>query len=141
TRDIAVTLTEGGGLFALDRNDGEFLWATPFPLDVPEFAISSIDPETGIVSINWEQVFKQEGETKTVCFWNTRSYWPTAYHPGTTSLYTAYIDACRELTTATRDTPERWRAVARPGSDPNALTGLAKSDLATGEVLRFNVGR
>src|SRR5690606_14316042 len=51
------------------------------------------------------------------------------------------IDACRELTTASADTPERWRAIARPGSDPNALTGLAKIDLRSGEVLRFNVGR
>ena len=141
TRDIAVTLTEGGGLFALDRNNGEFLWGTPFPFDVPEFAIAAIEPATGVVSINWDQVFKQPGETKTVCFWNTRSYWPTAYHPGTNSLYTSYIDACRELTTATADTPEAWRAVARPGSNPDALTGIAKIDLATGEVLRFNVGR
>ena len=36
-RDILVTLTEGGGLFAIDR-DGEFLWATPFPTDAPELA-------------------------------------------------------------------------------------------------------
>jgi hypothetical protein len=107
---------------------------------VPEFALSAIDGD-GTVHLNYEQVFKQAGETKTVCYWNTRSYWPTAYHPGTNSLYTSYIDACRELTTATADTPERWRAVARPGSDPAALTGIAKIDLATGEILRFNVGR
>jgi alcohol dehydrogenase (cytochrome c) len=141
TRDIAVTLTEGGGLFALDRTSGEFLWGTPFPFDVPEFAISTIDPATGVVHINWDQVFKQPGEHKTICFWNTRSYWPTAYHPGTNSLYTSYIDACRDLTTATEETPEKWSAVARPGSDPNALTGIAKIDMTTGEVLRFNVGR
>lgn len=141
TRDIAVTLTEGGGLFALDRDSGEFLWGTPFPLDVREFSISSIDPVTGIVHINWDQVFKQPGETKTVCFWNTRSYWPTAYHPGTNSLYTSWIDACRELTTATKEKPESWHVVGRPGGDPQALTGLAKIDLTTGEVLRFDVGR
>ncbi|MES2604991.1 MAG: PQQ-binding-like beta-propeller repeat protein [Pseudomonadota bacterium] len=139
--DLAVTLTEGGGLFVLDRANGEFLWGMPFPLDVPEFAISSIEPTTGAVTLNWDQVFKQSGETKIVCFWNTRSYWPTAYSPDTNSLYTSYIDACRELTTATPDKPESWRAVARPGSDPNALTGIAKIDLTTGEVLRFNVGR
>ncbi len=140
TRDISVNLTEGGGLFALDRATGEFLWGAPFPFDVPEFALSSIDAD-GTVHINYDQVFKEPGETKTICFWNTRSYWPTAYHPGTNSLYTSYIDACRELTTATDDTPERWRAVVRPGSDPNALTGIAKIDLSTGEVTRFNVGR
>lgn len=140
TRDISVNLTEGGGLFALDRTNGQFLWATPFPFDVPEFALASIDGD-GTVHINYDQVFKAAGETKTICFWNTRSYWPTAYHPGTNSLYTSYIDACRELTTATEDTSESWHAVARPGSDPSALTGIAKIDLSTGEVMRFNVGR
>ena len=31
--------------------------------------------------------------------------------------------------------------VPRPGSDPNALTGLAKINLSTGEILRFDLGR
>jgi len=31
--------------------------------------------------------------------------------------------------------------VPRPGSDPNALTGLAKINLSSGEILRFDVGR
>jgi alcohol dehydrogenase (cytochrome c) len=31
--------------------------------------------------------------------------------------------------------------VPRPGSDPKALTGLAKINLSTGELLRFDVGR
>jgi len=139
-RDVVVTLTEGGGLFAVDRNDGEFLWATPFPFDAPEFAISSIDPD-GTVHLNWDLVFKTPGERKTVCFWNTRSYWPTAYHPGTNSLYTSFIDNCREITSASEDGPGSWRVVARPGSNPDALTGLAKIDMQTGEILFFDVGR
>jgi alcohol dehydrogenase (cytochrome c) len=139
-RDIAVTLTEGGGLFALDRNDGTFLWATPFPFDVPELWLDSIDPRTGKVSIRSDLVFREPGETKVICFWNTRSYWPTAYHPGTNSLYTAYTDACRELQYASADDPGGWRVVPRPGSDPAALAGLAKIDLRTGEILRFDVG-
>src|SRR5690606_11463100 len=55
-RDIAVTLTEGGGLFALDRNDGSFLWANPFPFDVPEHWLDSIDPESGKVTIKSDLV-------------------------------------------------------------------------------------
>ena len=31
--------------------------------------------------------------------------------------------------------------VPRPGSDPKALTGIAKINLSTGEMLRFDVGR
>ncbi|MES2625810.1 MAG: PQQ-binding-like beta-propeller repeat protein, partial [Pseudomonadota bacterium] len=140
-RDIAVTITEGGGLFALDRNNGEFLWATPFPFDVPELWLDHIDPATGKVHIKEELVFKNPGDSKIICFWNTRSYWPTAYHPGTNSLYTSYIDACRQLNSATATAPESWRVVARPGADPAALTGLAKIDMATGEVVRFDMGR
>jgi PQQ-dependent dehydrogenase (methanol/ethanol family) len=140
-RDIAVTISEGGGLWALDRSTGEFLWATPFPYDVPEFGISHIEPETGTVHINWDLVFKEPGDRHTICFWNTRSYWPTAYHPGTNSLYTSYIDNCRDLTAPSENDRGSWRAIARPGSDPGALSGLAKIDLETGVVTRFNVGR
>ena len=139
-REMVVNVAEGGGIWALDRVTGEFLWATPFPFDTPAFAISAIDG-TGKVHLNWDLVFKKPGEQRIVCYWNTRSYWPTAYHPGTNSLYTSYIDACRELTSASAAGPGSWRVVPRPGSDPAALTGLAKIDLTTGEVLRFDVGR
>jgi hypothetical protein len=36
----------------LDRATGQFIWATPFPLDVPEFHISKIDVDTGRTHIN-----------------------------------------------------------------------------------------
>src|SRR6185503_5715547 len=72
---------------------------------------------------------------------NTRSYWPTSYSPATNSLYTSYIDNCRQLTTASPGKRESWKVVPRPGSDPNALSGLAKINLSTGEILRFDVGR
>ena len=86
-------------------------------------------------------MFKTPGETHTICYWNTRSYWPTAYSPSTNSLYTSYIDNCRELTTASPGKRESWKVVPRPGSDPKALTGLAKINLSTGEILRFDQGR
>ena len=86
-------------------------------------------------------MFKTPGETHTICYWNTRSYWPTAYSPTTNSLYTSYIDNCRELTTAGPANRGEGKVVPRPGSDPKALTGLAKINLSTGEILRFDVGR
>jgi alcohol dehydrogenase (cytochrome c) len=140
-RDMAVMVGEAGGVFELDRGTGQFLWATPFPYDDPRFVISSIDPKTGKTSINWDLVFKQPGEEHVVCYWNTRSYWPTAYSPVTNSLYVSYIDNCRDLTLAGPAGRGGWKVVPRPGSDPNALTGLAKINLSTGEMLRFDVGR
>ncbi len=140
-RDIAVMIGEAGGIFVLDRSNGQFLWANPFPYDDPNWVISDIDPKTGRTTINWNNVFKQPGERHVVCFWNTRSYWPTAYSPVTNSLYTSYIDNCRDLTTPGPAGRGEWHVVPRPGSDPNALTGLAKINLSTGEIMRFDVGR
>jgi alcohol dehydrogenase (cytochrome c) len=140
-RDVAVTVGEAGGVFELDRATGQFLWATPFPFDDPKFVISDIDVKTGKTSINWDQVFQKPGERHVVCYWNTRSYWPTAYDPETGSLYVSYIDNCRDLTLDGPAGRGSWTVVPRPGSDPNALTGLAKINLSTGEILRFDVGR
>ena len=140
-RDVVATIGEAGGVFVLDRETGKFLWATPFPFDDPNFVISGLDVKTGRTSINWDNVFKQPGDHHIICYWNTRSYWPTAYSPATNSLYTSYIDNCRDLTTAGPAGRGGWKVVPRPGSDPNALTGLAKINLSTGEILRFDMGR
>ncbi len=140
-RDVAVTVGEAGGVFELDRATGQFLWATPFPYDDPKFVISDIDVKTGKTSINWDLVFKQPGEEHVICYWNTRSYWPTAYDPETNSLYVSYIDNCRDLKLDGPQGRGAWSVIPRPGSDPNALTGLAKINLTTGEILRFDVGR
>ena len=140
-RDVTVTIGEGGGVFVNDRATGEFLWATPFPFDGPNFILSDIDVNTGKTKINWDNVFKTPGETHTICYWNTKSYWPMAYSPATNSIYTSYIDNCRELTTAGPNGRESWKVVQRPGGDPKALTGMAKINLSTGEITRFDVGR
>ena len=140
-RDVAVMIGEAGGIFVLDRDKGQFLWATPFPYDDPNFVISDIDVKTGKTSINWNIVFKEPGEHHVICYWNTRSYWPTAYSPSTNSLYTSYIDNCRDLTIAGPAGRGSWTVVPRPGSDPHALTGLAKINLETGDIVRFDVGR
>ena len=140
-RDVAVVIGEAGGVFALDRATGQFLWATPFPYDTPNWVISNIDVKTGKTQINWDMVFKKPGEQHTICYWNTRSYWPTAYSPNTNSLYSSYIDNCRDLTLAGPAGRGSWHVVQRPGGDPKALTGLAKINLSTGEILRFDVGR
>ncbi len=78
---------EGGGLFAIDRTNGQFLWATPFPFDSPNFLISNIDGKTGRVQLNKNVMLKEPGDRRVICSWNTRSYWPTAFHPRRNSLY------------------------------------------------------
>ncbi len=126
-RDVSVNISEGGGLSLIDRTTGQFLWATPFPFDTPYWAIKDIDPKTGAATINYDLVFKQPGETHTVCYWNTKSYWPAAYDPQTNSLYTSYIDNCREQTTAGPQGRGSWKVVQRPGGIRTRSPGWRRS--------------
>jgi alcohol dehydrogenase (cytochrome c) len=145
--DVAAMVGEGGGVFAIDRGTGQFLWATPFPYDAPNFLISSIDANTGKTSLNWDLVFKEPGEHHVICYWNTRSYWPTAYHPGLNSLFVPWVDNCLDMTSAVPArgdrpaTPERRVGLPRPGSKPDEFGGLARINMATGEIRHIYRGR
>jgi alcohol dehydrogenase (cytochrome c) len=135
--DVAAMVGESGIMFVLDRNDGKFLWAEPVPVDAPNLAISNIDPKTGATTINYDVVMKKPGDHHVICYWNGRSYWPTAYDPETNSLYTSYVDNCLDMTGTS--TSGNRHGVLRPGSDINAIAGLAKINLSTGEMLKFDV--
>ena len=138
-RDAVVAVGEGGGIWILDRATGEFLWAMPFPYDVPEFHISDIDVETGRTHINWDNVFLEDGERHLNCFHNTRSFWSTAYDPTRNALYIPFHDSCLDMT-ANAENPSGWGprvGVIRPGSDPDEFMGMAKVDLATGKIERI----
>jgi alcohol dehydrogenase (cytochrome c) len=100
-RDIVVNIGEGGGMFALDRSTGQFLWANPFPFDDPNFLISNIDPKTGRTTINWDLVLKEPGERHVICSYNTKSYWPMSYSPAKNAFYIPYVDDCLDMTRAT----------------------------------------
>ena len=146
-RDVAVMVGEGGGIFALDRGTGQFLWASPFPYDAPNFLISNVDGKTGKSTLNWDLVFKSPGERHVICYWNTRSYWPTAYHPGQNSLYVPWVDNCLDMTSAipaTGDKPavsEKRVGTPRPGSSPAEFGGLSKINMTTGEIRHIYKGR
>ncbi|MEO5926978.1 MAG: PQQ-binding-like beta-propeller repeat protein [Bryobacteraceae bacterium] len=131
-RDVVFAAGEPGGIFALDRMTGEFLWATPFPYDTPNFWLKDIDVNTGRTTLNKDLIFRTKGEEKTICFFNTRSYWPTAYSPLTNSMYVPYIDVCLDNVEG-----GKRESVPRPGADPQKLNGIAKINMETGEILHF----
>jgi alcohol dehydrogenase (cytochrome c) len=137
--DVAAMVGESGIMFVLDRNDGTFLWAEPVPVDAPNLAISNVDGKTGKTTINWDVVMKKPGDHHVICYWNGRSYWPTAYDPETNSLYTGYVDNCLDMTATT--TSGRRHGILREGSDINAIGGLAKINLSTGEMMKFDLQR
>ena len=143
TREIALMVGEGGGVWALDRLTGQFLWASPFPFDTPNFLISNIDGKTGRVELNKNVMFSGPQDRKVICYWNTRSYWPTAFHPGLNALYVPYVENCLDMTSAgpNRTPPERRVGIPRPGSDPNTWAGLMKIDASTGQMTPIYKGR
>jgi PQQ-dependent dehydrogenase (methanol/ethanol family) len=147
-RDVTVNAPEGGGLFVLDRSTGQFLWATPFPYDTPNFYLSKIDVETGITHINEKLlVSAYPGARNTVCYWNAKSFWSMAYHPGKNSLYIPFIDNCVDMQSATpagegqEAKPQVRTAILRPGGDPTKSAGLAKVNIATGEIERWHLNQ
>jgi alcohol dehydrogenase (cytochrome c) len=146
-RDVAVMVGEGGGIFALDRPTGRFLWASPFPYDVKNFIISSIDVKTGVTHLNTDLIFREPGQKHTLCFWNTRSYWPLAYHPGLNALYVPYVDNCLDMTSAIpaagdqAAVGEKRAGARRSGVDIEAFAGIGKINMSTGEITRFYTGR
>jgi alcohol dehydrogenase (cytochrome c) len=142
-RDVMVMIGEGGGLFVNDRSTGQFLWGHPFPFDTPDFLISNIDGRTGKVFLNKDKLFTGPSDRRLICYWNTRSYWPTAYHPGVNALFVPYVENCLEMTTAgPNGQPREQRGgKPRPGSDPNTWAGLMKVNMTTGEMKPIHVGR
>ncbi len=139
SRDIVVSVAESGGLWVLDRATGEFLWAMPFPEDIPDFNIADIDVNTGKTTINFDKVFKEDGDKTLVCFHNTRSYWPLAYHPGTNSLYVPYHDYCLTMQ-AEVASPTGYglrEGIVRPGVPLEKAHVLAKVNLTTGKITRL----
>jgi alcohol dehydrogenase (cytochrome c) len=135
-RDVVVTVAEGGGMFAIDQNNGDFLWARPFPYDDPNINMNDIDVKTGKTHINFDKVFKKDGDTIVGCYHNTRGLWAIAYHPGKNALYVPFQDQCVRMT-ANSKTKEGWgprAGIMRPGSDPQKYMNLGKLDLTTGEL-------
>ena len=138
-KDMVVAVGEAGGIFALDRENGQFLWASPFPYDVPEYDISSIDTDTGRVHINWDKILKKDGDRTVVCYHNVRSFWSTAYHPGKNALYVPFNDNCLDMT-ANAKNPQGFgprKGILRPGAKPEEYMGMARIDLSTGEMKRI----
>ncbi|MBF8270470.1 MAG: hypothetical protein HW386_2179 [Gammaproteobacteria bacterium] len=137
-RDVTVMIGEGGGIFVNDRGTGEFLWAAPYPFETEHASVSHIDTKTGQTFINKDVVLNQPGDQRLICYWNTVSYWPTAYSPRTNSLYATYIDNCLDMTRSKEGQSERRQLGRRPGYEREKAAGLAKINLETGEIMFFN---
>ena len=92
-----------GVVYTLDRQSGEFLWATPTVLQT---AVATIDGATGRVTTNPESVFEKKGDVRVVCpTANGGKNWQAgAYSPLTNTMFFPLQNTCAELT-ATLDKP------------------------------------
>jgi PQQ-dependent dehydrogenase (methanol/ethanol family) len=135
-QDVVITVAEGGGMFAVARDTGKFLWARPFPYDDPNLNMNVVDLKTGRTSVNADKLFKRDGDKIVGCYHNTRGLWQIAYHPGKNSLYVPFHDQClmMEAVHSSASGSGLRTGVIRPGADPKAYMGMAKIDVATGEM-------
>lgn len=144
TREVVVNVGEGGGIWMLDKHTGEFLWSTPFPFNVDNYFLSDIDVNTGRTYINRDLLVSgKPGDNRIICYFNTRSFWPTAYDPRKNALFVPYIRNCLDMTSEDRaaGTNERRVGSAEPGVPEDELNGLARVDLRTGEMTHWPSGR
>ena len=109
-----------GVVYTLDRETGEFLWATP---TVPQNVISSIDGLTGGVTENSEVVFTGLGQEVVSCpSWGGGKNWPAgAYSPLTNTMFYPLKQTCARVLSTMDGGLAIYRLAARfelpPGID------------------------
>ena len=109
-----------GVVYTLDRETGEFLWATP---TVAQNVISDIDGATGAVTENAELVFTGLGQEVLSCpSWSGGKNWPAgAYSPLTNTMYFPLQNTCARVLSTMEGGLPIYRLAARfqltPGTD------------------------
>jgi alcohol dehydrogenase (cytochrome c) len=109
-----------GVVYTLDRETGEFLWATP---TVAQNVINDIDGATGEVTENPELIFTALGQELLACpSWAGGKDWEAgAYSPLTHTMYFPLRNACQRLLTTTEGGNTTYALAARhqlaPGTD------------------------
>ena len=121
-----------GVVYTLDRQTGEFLWATP---TVPQNVISHIDGATGAVTENAEVVFTGLGQEVLACpTWAGGKDWEAgAYSPLTNTMYFPLRNTCARMLSTENPRGERELALTAGGQRPLAIYALAaRHQLAPG---------
>ena len=97
-----------GIVYTLDRETGEFLWATP---TIVQNVVSGIDGATGAVTENAELIFTAAGQTVLACPHASggKDWEAGAYSPRTNTMYMPLRNVC-----------SRMRAMAAPDEQDEA---------------------
>ena len=112
-----------GIVYTLDRETGEFLWATP---TITQNVISDIDGATGAVTENSELVFTSVGQEVLTCPHASggKDWEAGAYSPRTNAMYMPLRNVCARMLTLDPDNSEQnplysiaWRSQIAPQTD------------------------
>ena len=109
-----------GVVYTLDRETGEFLWATP---TIAQNVISHIDGATGVVSENPEVVFSGVGQEVFACpgAMGGKDWEAGAYSPRTNTMYMPLRNACARMAALDERGSSLYRLSMRsqlaPGTD------------------------
>ena len=126
--DVRKVLTgipgKTGVVYTLDRETGEFLWATP---TVAQNVISDIDGATGVVTENSEVIFSALGQEVLACpTWAGGKDWEAgAYSPLTNAMYFPLRNTCARMLSTNNPQGERELALTEGGQRPLAIYSLA----------------
>ena len=110
-----------GVVYTLDRETGEFLWATP---TITQNVIVDIDGATGAVTENPEIIFSRLGQEVFICpTWIGGKDWEAgAYSPLTNMMYMPLRNTCARLMATEEEATNEYYALAvrsqlAPGTD------------------------
>ena len=111
-----------GIIYTLDRETGEFLWATP---TVEQNVVAGIDGATGAVTVNPESLFHEVGDKRLICPNTTggKNWQAGSYNPDLNIMYFPLNNTCAEMVAITdKQTTEslygfRGDAQITPGTD------------------------
>ena len=124
-----------GVVYTLDRETGEFLWATP---TIAQNVITNIDGATGAVTENSEVTFTSLGQEVLACpTWAGGKDWEAgAYSPLTNRMFFPLQQTCARLLSTMEGGLAIYRLAARMQLSPGTeLLGTVRGiDTATGET-------
>ena len=109
-----------GVVYTLDRETGEFLWATP---TITQNVISAIDGASGAVTENPELVFTGVGQEVLTCPHASggKDWEAGAYSPLTNTMYFPLRNVCARMMAAGPESTSiyaiNWRPEIAPGTD------------------------
>jgi len=123
-----------GVVYTLDRETGEFLWATP---TITQNVISDIDGATGAVTENSELVFSSLGQEVLTCphAIGGKDWEAGAYSPLTNTMYYPLRNVCARMLASTESPVYNisWRAQLAPGTDQVGTIQAISAE--TGEIV------